>query len=88
LKALALHKLHKTLCIFKLDDKNIEDIISLARYAYREEGRGSEEGIGSLRGMVCQYMASNTALLSLHDEFMEFLAEGAKFVKDFFRLVM
>lgn len=49
LKALAFRKLNKTLCIFKLGDKNIEDIISLARYAYREEGRGSEEGISSLR---------------------------------------
>jgi hypothetical protein len=40
LKALALFKLHRTLCVFQLDDGNAEDIIALARYAYSEEGGG------------------------------------------------
>jgi hypothetical protein len=53
LKALALYKLYKTLCIFQLDNKNIWDIIDFAKYAYNEEGKGSEEGIGGLRSMVC-----------------------------------
>jgi hypothetical protein len=70
------------LCIFKLDDENIEDVISLARYAYREEGKGSEEGIGSLRGMVCRYMASNTTVLSLMD-LWNFLRRGANLLKIF-----
>jgi hypothetical protein len=35
-----LFKLHKTLCVFQLDDGNAEDIIALARYAYSEEGGG------------------------------------------------
>jgi hypothetical protein len=87
LKALSLHKLHKTLCIFQLDDANIEDIIDLARYVYNEKGKGSEEGIGSLRSMVCQYMALNAAVLSLYDGFMELLAEGGQFVKDLFKFV-
>jgi len=33
LKALALFKLHRTLCVFQLDDGNAEDIIALARCA-------------------------------------------------------
>jgi hypothetical protein len=50
LKALALFKLHKTLCVFQVDDGNVEDIIALARYAYSEGGGGGglDEGIGNL----------------------------------------
>ena len=88
LKALALHKLHKTLCIFQLDDENIKDIIDLARYAYKEEGKGFEKGIGGLRSMVCQYMVLNAAVLSPYTEFTELLAEGGQFVTDFFKFVI
>jgi hypothetical protein len=38
LKALALFKLHKTLCAFKLDKENIGDITDLARYTYSKDG--------------------------------------------------
>lgn len=38
LKALALCKLHKSLCAFKLEKSNAEDFIDLVRYAYCEEG--------------------------------------------------
>lgn len=88
LKTLALHKLHQTLCIFQLDDKNIKDIIDLARYAYNEEGKGFEEGIGELRSLVCQYMVLNAVVVSIHADFKEFLAEGGEFVKDFVELVV
>ncbi len=44
LKALALFKLHKTLCVFQLDDGNAEDIIALARYVYSKEGGGGGFG--------------------------------------------
>ncbi|KAF7893323.1 uncharacterized protein EAF02_000861 [Botrytis sinoallii] len=87
LKALALHKLHKTLCIFQLKNENIGDVIDLARYVYAEEGgeEGSGGEIGALRGLVCLYMAVNALALSLDDGFMELLGEGGQFVKDFFR---
>ncbi|KAL2061306.1 hypothetical protein VTL71DRAFT_7579 [Oculimacula yallundae] len=88
LKALALHKLHKTLCIFQLNDENMMDIVDLARYAYREEGKGMEAGIGSLRSLVCQHMAWNAEVLSLHTGFMDFFAEGGQFVRDFFRFAV
>lgn len=54
LKALALYKLYKTLCIFQLHDENAEDIIDLVNYAYTEEGKGYEEGTGGLRDLICQ----------------------------------
>jgi hypothetical protein len=85
LKALAIYKLHKSLCIFQLDDENVEDIVELARYVYSDEGKGFEEGIGGLRGLVCQYMATNAVVLSLDAGFMDLLGEGGQFVKDFFK---
>jgi hypothetical protein len=87
LKALTLFKLHKTLCVFQLDDGNAEDIIALARYAYSEEGGGGalDKGIGSLRSLVCQYMATDAVVLSFNDEFMGLLGNGGQLVKDFFK---
>jgi hypothetical protein len=49
LKALALYKPYKTLCVFQLGGENIKDIVDLARYAYAKGGKGLEEGIGRLR---------------------------------------
>jgi hypothetical protein len=87
LKALALFKLHKTLCVFQLNDGNAEDIIALARYAYSEEGGGGalDEGVGGLRSLVCQYMATNAVVLSFNDGFMDLLGDGGQLVKDFFK---
>ncbi|KAF7959161.1 hypothetical protein EAE96_002676 [Botrytis aclada] len=89
LKALALYKLHKALCVFQLSSKNTEDVIDLARYVYSEEGGEECHGeIGVLRGLVCHYMAVNAFIFSHDDGFMELLGEGGKFVKDFFKFNM
>jgi hypothetical protein len=88
LKALAIYKLHKTLCVFELDSKNVADIVHLARYAYEEEGTGSEDGIGRLRSIVCQYVALHAAGLSLYAEFMDLIAEGGEFVRDFVKFAV
>jgi hypothetical protein len=85
LKALAIFKLHKTLCAFQLDNENIRDTTDLAGYAYAEEGKGFVEGIGALRALVCQYMAIHAVELSLNTGFMNLLAEGGQIVKWFFR---
>ncbi|TGO52729.1 hypothetical protein BCON_0136g00250 [Botryotinia convoluta] len=87
LKALALYKLHKTLCVFQLSNENIKDVIDLTRYVYAEEGgeEGSGGEIGALRSLVCHYMAMNALVLSLDDGFMDLLGEGGQFVKDFFK---
>jgi hypothetical protein len=85
LKALALFKLHKTLCVFELDNENIGDITDLARYAYSGEDKALEEGIGSLRELICQYMAIHAVELSGDSRFMNLLAGGGQIVKDFFQ---
>jgi hypothetical protein len=87
LKALALFKLHKTLCVFQVDDRNAEDIIALARYAYSEEGGGGglDEGIGGLRSLVGQYMATNALALSFNHRFIDLLEDGSQLIKGFFK---
>ncbi|PQE15062.1 BTB POZ-like protein [Rutstroemia sp. NJR-2017a BVV2] len=90
LKTLALYKLHKTLCTFQLSASNAEDVVNLARYVYAEEGgsegSGKEDGtIGELRALVCRYLAVHALVMVLDEGFMELLAEGGQFVKDFFR---
>lgn len=85
LKALALFKLHKTLCTFQLDDNNIGDITDLARYAYSSEEKEFDKGNGGLRGLVCQYMAIHAKELAADTKFMNLLAGGGQIVKDFLR---
>lgn len=85
LKALALFKLHKTLCHFELDNENIGDITELARYAYSGGDKSLEKGIGGLKELVCQYMAIHAVELSGDARFMNLLAGGGQLVKDFFR---
>jgi hypothetical protein len=68
-----LFKLHKTLCGFELDADNAADIVDLARYAYSDEGRGLEEGVRSLRSLVCQFMAEHALVLASDAAFAELL---------------
>ena len=86
LKALALFKLHKTLCTFELDKENIEDITDLARYAYSGNDNSGDEGTEGLRGLVCQYMAIHAKELSTDAKFMNLLVEGGQIVQDFIKM--
>ncbi|KAK0108096.1 hypothetical protein ONS95_002917 [Cadophora gregata] len=85
LKTLALYKLHKTLCAFQLNSDNVGAVVNLVRCAYLEEGAGLRESISGLRKLVCQYLGMNKTLLCEDDGFMDLLAEGGQFVKDFFK---
>jgi hypothetical protein len=82
-----LFKLHKTLCIFQLNDGNTKDIIALARYTYSKEGGGGglDKGIRGLRSLVCQYIATNAVVLSFNNGFMDLLGDSGQLVKDFFK---
>ena len=82
-----MFKLHKTLYVFQLNDKNIKDIITLTRYVYSEESRGGglDEGIKGLKSLVCQYIAINTVVLSFNDRFIDLLKDSSQLVKDFFK---
>jgi hypothetical protein len=72
--------------VFQLDDENVKDIIDLARYTYSKEGKGFNEGIRGLRGLVGQYIAANAMILTLYTGFIDLLGEGGHFVKDSFQV--
>lgn len=88
LKTLALHKLHGTLCIFQLNNKNFGDVIDLVSLAYTLESGGgqSDDGIGPLRSLVCRYIVTHIQRLSLLEEFLNLLEEGGPFVRDFVQM--
>ncbi|KAG4441648.1 hypothetical protein IFR05_002855 [Cadophora sp. M221] len=85
LKILALYKLHSTLAIFRITEKNVGDVVDLVRYAYSEEGAGIEEGTSGLRNLVCLFLVIHQRALCQDDGFMDLLGEGGQFVKDFFK---
>lgn len=88
MKALAIYKLHKILCIFQLDGKNVTDIIDLTRYTYQEEGKGSGDKISRLRKIVYQYLAGHTAVLSAYGVFLDLIEEGGQFASDLFKFTV
>lgn len=91
LKALTLYKLHKTLCVFEINDDNATEVVQLARFAYTEgcgQSRPDAELKEGLRGLVGQYMAWNSRDLYQNAAFSQLLGEGGLFVQNFFHLVL
>lgn len=90
LEALALFKLHKTLCVFEIGNANAWEVIDLVRYAYSHElgKRGPDDKMTGLESLVAQYVATNSVALSRNAGFVDLLGEGGQFVKDFFKLVV
>jgi hypothetical protein len=84
LKSLARFKLYKTLCVFKLDDEHIQDIIDLARYVNTKAVIGIEQR--GMREVVSQFMSQHKLVLAASEEFMDFLGEGGQLVKDFLKV--
>lgn len=86
LKALALYKLYRTLCVFKLDEEHTQDIVDLARYVNTKAVNGVDEEKGGITRVVGQYMSHYKFELAASEDFMDLLGEGGKLVKDFFRI--
>lgn len=91
LKALALFKLHKILCVFEIDNLNASQAIDLVRYAYSQPKLGKrrpDDEMTGLKSLVAKYVAANSVVLSRNAGFMELLGEGGQFVKDFVMVVV
>jgi len=89
LKALTLHKLHKTLTGFKLYTQRIGDIIELARYAYSSPDlpdRSEDGTLDDLRKLVVEYIVCVIGTIGKFDDFVNFMEEGGEFVGDFWRV--
>jgi len=89
LKALTLHKLHKTLLNFKSYAKRVGDIIELARYAYSNPDlpdRSDDGTLDDLRKLVVEYIVCEIDTIGKYDEFVKYMEEGGEFVGDFWRM--
>lgn len=89
LKALTLHKLHKTLLSFKLYAERVGDIIELARYAYSNPDlpdRSEDNTLDALRKLVLEYIVCEIDTIGKSDEFIKYMEEGGEFVGDFWRV--
>jgi hypothetical protein len=88
LRALALHKLHKTLMDFQLYNQRVGDVLELAKYAYDHGPDRSSEGvIDDLRKLVVGYVACELDIIGKHKEFKQLIEEGGQFVGDFWEIV-
>ena len=88
LKALTLHKIHKTLLTFTLYHTRIGDIVELVSYAYSPENTPEHEGrIDELRALVTHYVASEIDTIGKSELFLSLLEEGGSFVRDFWMKV-
>ncbi|KAL5400401.1 hypothetical protein PMIN03_012405 [Paraphaeosphaeria minitans] len=89
LKALTLHKLHKTLMNFKLYTKRVGDIIELARYAYSNPDlpeRSDDGTLDGLRKLVVEYIVCEIDTIGDCDGFVKYVEEGGEFLGDFWRM--
>jgi hypothetical protein len=89
LKALVLHKLHRTLMDFQLYIKRVGDVIKLARHAYNSDhtpDRETDGTIDKLRSLVVEYIVCEIDTIGNCSEFMELLEDGGEFVSDFWSI--
>lgn len=83
LKQLALYKLHKTLCCFKLYKARIADVVELARYSYSDENtQDRTDGEEELRSLVVHYIVSELHSFKTSVEFLELVEDGGAFSRD------
>ncbi|KAF2795704.1 hypothetical protein K505DRAFT_239358, partial [Melanomma pulvis-pyrius CBS 109.77] len=88
LKALTLHKLHRTLLGFQLYSNHMGDVIEIAWYAYDSDhttDRAATSTIDELRKLVVEYTACEIGTFK-ECSFMELLEDGGEFVRDFWAL--
>jgi hypothetical protein len=88
LKALVLHKLHKTLVEFELYHERLGDVVELAKYAYDHgEDRAEDGTIDALRDMVVNYIVCEMKVLGKHAGFRNLMDGGGEFAGDFWDIV-
>ncbi|KAJ5111786.1 hypothetical protein NUU61_001416 [Penicillium alfredii] len=64
LRTQCLKSLHRDLCEFSLNKRNINHVLDLIEYAYQESGRGEPEGESTLRNLVIHYAACEARTLA------------------------
>lgn len=81
LKQTTLHKLHKTLAIYKINPADIRPIIELIRYTFSEDNTLDQENhVDDLRELVIAYITSEIKTIGKCPQFLVLLEEGGAFV--------
>ncbi|KAF1999697.1 hypothetical protein P154DRAFT_436377, partial [Amniculicola lignicola CBS 123094] len=86
LKVLTLNKLYKILIGFHLYITRVGDIIKLMRYMYLNPDlldRSNNRTLNNLRILVVKYILYEIDIIRKCDEFVKYIEEGGKFVRDF-----
>lgn len=89
LKQNTLHKLHKTLAIYRINPDDISAIIELIRYTFSDENTLElENHVDDLRELVTAYVNSEIKIIGNCEQFLVLLEEGGAFVKKVWLNVM
>lgn len=89
LKQTTLHKLHKTLAIYKMNPADIRPIIELIRYTFSEDNTLDQENhVDDLRELVIAYITGEIKTIGKCPQFLILLEEGGAFVGNVWLTVM
>ena len=83
LRMLALHKLHRTLQVFRIYHKRVGDIAELIKYSYN-----NTRDIDDLRDLITHYVTCNFQDMATNDNFLALMEEGGPFVRDLAGLLL
>jgi hypothetical protein len=84
LRALCLHKLHKTLVEFTLYQKRVNDVLALVEYVFSDKTQATSEE--PLRALVLEYIVLQIHNIGGLDQFASLLGQNGAFAREFWRL--
>jgi hypothetical protein len=89
LKALTLHKLQKTLILFKIYEARRGDVVELVKFAYSNENTPDlDDDVDALRELVVHYVTYQLESLIGAPEFLVLLEQPGPFSRDLVRMMM
>lgn len=89
LEGIALHKLHRHLAVFEIEDETIDEVIDLVLLAYSNTEDGGNILTGTndkLRQLVMAYVATMSKALLKYESFRVMLGAGGAHTSDFMAL--
>lgn len=90
LQYISLHKLHRALCVFEIEDESIDDVIDLVLYTYSntsDTGDILKSTADMCRELVIKYVVDRVKQLMRYESFRGMLAAGGSQTADFMALM-
>lgn len=85
LKALTLHKLHSSLCVFSLYQERYKDVLELLKYTY--DNTPSRSPLDGLRELVSQYISCEGKQVTTSEQCLSLVEEGGPLARDLFLMM-